>query len=498
MGLAQAISLALQFGSSIVLARLLSPYQMGIYAVAASTVGVLAVVQAFGLQSLIVREEVLTAEITATAFTVNLFIALGLSGSIAAISVAGGNFLHDSGVRKVLLVLAINPLFSILDLLPSSNLERRGQFKEMSLVATASGVTGTILTIILALMGFNYMSIVYAGLGNAAVNTLMLNIVGRRHISFRVGFKAWRRVANFGLQMLAVSGVNSISGRLSDVLLGRLQGLTSLGIYSRASNLNGLIWNNIHMVIGRVVFVDFAELNRQGVSLRDRYLRTVEVVTAVLWPAFAGFAVLSGPFIFFVYGTKWLPAVAPLTCLAIASMIQVSITMTWELFAATGQLKAQTRIEFIRAILAIVAFGAGCTISLTIAAAARIFDAAIAFFLYRPHLNRMTRTTFPDFVPIYARSAVLTILAIAPSTLMMLKFHLSAKIPMPLVITSALCGILFWGGGLVALKHPLMHEAKISLRRFRGRSPSLLTPEMENMAAVAMTHTPTERIRDDV
>jgi O-antigen/teichoic acid export membrane protein len=496
MALAQGSSFVLQFAASVILARFLTPYEMGIYAVAVATVGVLSIIQAFGLQTLIVREEKLTPEITATAFTINALLAVALSGGIFAASFLGGAFLHDPGVKKVLLVLSVNPLLGILSFLPSANLERRGRFKAMSVIGTASGLTATIVTIVLAFLGFNYMSIAYAGWAGGIVSVVLMNIAGRAHASFEIRFTAWRRVANFGLQMLAVSGINAVSQRLSEVTLGRLQGLSALGIYSRASSLNGLLWNNIHLVIGRVVFVDFAQLNRQGTSLRDRYMRTVEIATAVLWPAFAGFAVLAGPFILGVYGARWLPATVPLALLAVASLIQVSITMTWELFAATGELKAQTRIEFIRAIVALITFIAGCTVSLTAAAGARIIDAVFAFFLYRPHLDRMTQTSLSDFLPIYARSALLTGLAIAPSTILMVMFQMSARAPIPLALASVGIGILLWGIGLVVLKHPLVDEAKATRRRIRDAPERNSAPPETELDAAASLLNAAERERD--
>jgi O-antigen/teichoic acid export membrane protein len=167
-----------------------------------------------------------------------------------------------------------------------------------------------------------------------------------------------------------------------------------------------------------------------------------------------------------VYGAKWLPATVPLAFLAIASMIQVSITMTWELFAATGQLKAQTRIEFVRAGVALACFGAGCLISMTVAAAARIVDAAFAVFLYRKHLDRMTDTALADFLPIYRQSAILTLLALIPPAALMATFRMSARTPMMLVIGSVVLGIALWAAGLSYFKHPLMHEAKLSMERF--------------------------------
>jgi O-antigen/teichoic acid export membrane protein len=65
---------------------------MRIYAVALAMVGILALMQALGLQSLIAREENLTQEIRATAFTLNVCISMLLSLSIAS----------DQPVRRLL------------------------------------------------------------------------------------------------------------------------------------------------------------------------------------------------------------------------------------------------------------------------------------------------------------------------------------------------------------------------------------------------------------
>ena len=60
MATAQAGSFVLQFASSVVLARLLTPREIGVFAVAMAIVGALSIVQAFGLQSMIIREPDLT------------------------------------------------------------------------------------------------------------------------------------------------------------------------------------------------------------------------------------------------------------------------------------------------------------------------------------------------------------------------------------------------------------------------------------------------------
>ena len=463
MGLAQLISFGLQFATSIVLARYLTPYEAGIYGISLATVGLLSLVQALGLSALIVREEVLTTEIARTAFTINALIAVGLATAIALASTTAGAALSEPGVARVLLVLAVNPLIGIFSLLPTANLERRGRFKELAIMGTISGTITAGTTIILALRGFSYMSVAYAQLGGALIGTILVNVVGRQFVSLHLGFASWRRVGDFGLQMLAVGGVHSLSNRVSDIVLGHFLGLSALGLYNRAANLNNLVWSNIHLAIARVVLVDYAELHRQGQSLRGRYIGTVEIVTAALWPAFAGVAVIAGPFIQIVYGARWVPSAGPLALLALASMVLVAITMTFELFAATGNLRTQTRIEFIRAGLALGSFSLACLVSIEAAAAARVFEATVAVVLYRPYLNKMTSTNFADFIPIYSKSAFLTLLAVAPVGMIMGMHKMSADVPLLLLFAGIALGFLLWIAGLSILDHPILQEVKKTL-----------------------------------
>jgi O-antigen/teichoic acid export membrane protein len=467
MASAQGCALVLQFAASVVLARYLTPYETGVYAVAQATVGLLSLMQAVGLHSLIVREEVLTPEIRTTAFTVNACISIALSVCIAGMSIFGGMFLRDEGVARVILALAVTPLFGIFAFLPFAELERSGRFKTLAILATVSNLVGTIATIVLAINGFSYMSIAYAQWIGVCVLTITVSTVGHRFLSFQLGFEAWRRVGDFGLQMFAVSGIATFTARVFDIMVGRLLGLDALGIYARASGLNGLIWNNINLVIARVVFVDFVKLRRHDIPLRDRYLRTLEILTVTLWPAFAGLGIFARPFILTVYGDKWLPAALPLQFLTAASIIQIAVSLSWEVFAVTGELRAQTRVVIVRSALSLPIFLAACTISINAAAAARVLDAIIAFLLYRPHLNRMTKTSLRDFLPLYGRSALLTVLAVTPAAATTW-IETSANI-LRLEVGAVVLGIVLWACGLLVLKHPLVEELRNFLRPLLNR-----------------------------
>lgn len=471
MAASQAGLFVLQFGSSLVVARLLTPYDMGVFTVATAVVGLLSIVRSLGLTSYLVRAATLDDSILASVFTINAAIAVAVAAAIAAVGALGGVFLHEPGVQRVLLVLAVVPLLAIFEFLPASGVEREGDFRAIAAISTCCSVVGTAVMLAFAVSGFSYMSLAYGQVAGSVTSLLAFNVAGRRHARFALGVRAWREVGAYGMQILAISGVNVLAARLAEVLLGRVLGLGALGLYSRASGLNMLVWNNVHLVIARVMFVEFSDRKRAGLSLRDSYLRTVRLVTALLWPAFAGMAVIAGPLVSTLYGPVWVGAAVPFSLLSLSALVLVSITMTWEVFVVCQETARQARFEFVRAGVGFALFAAGCFAGLTGAAAARVGEALFSVVLYRPHLRRMTDTAGNDFVPIYLQSAGLTAVAIAPAAATMSWYGWSVAAPLPSVLAAVAAGVAGWAALLVATDHPLAAEGRAWLRGERALLP---------------------------
>ncbi len=467
MGIGQGTFFILQFAGSVVLARLLTPYEMGVFALAAAIVGALGIIQSFGIGSYIVREKSLEPGDISTAFTLNALLAIALSAIILVGAFVADSMMSAPGVRLVLTILAFVPLAAIFELLPFSQIERAGQFKLLMLVGLAKNLTATACTVTLAFGGYSFLSMAWGQLAGAFVGVLALNIVGRRHAQFRLSLSGWRRLTLFGMHMLAISGVNSLATRASDILLGKIGGLHALGLFNRSTNVYRLFWDNLHLVIGRVIFVDLAQRKRNGESLRESYLLISEVMTATLWPAFAGLAILAAPMFNLVYGANWVGAALPFSLLAVAAIIQVSITMTWELFTISGETARQARIEIVRTTVGLAMFTAACFVSIAAAAATRVLEALFSMLLYRSHLERMTDTSLRDFLPIYARSGVLTALAVAPAIGLMAAWRNDPNVPVWQLAAAVAGGVLLWITGLYLMRHPLVREARLLLARRR-------------------------------
>lgn len=469
----QGSFVVLGFFGSIVIARLLGPFDTGIFAIAMAAVGLIGVLQSVGLSTYLVREHTLTPDVIATASTVNLLISVLMALAIVVLGLAGEALFKEKGVRDVLLVIAVVPLIGQFAFVPQAMLEREGNFKLLAMIKTASTVIGLAITIGLAVAGYRYMSLAWSQLITAVLTNGTIALVARRHMTLRLSLSHWSLISKFGMQIFAIAGLSTITSRLSEIVLGRTLGLASLGLYSRAAGNHAMIWNSVHGAIGSVIFVDFARLKREGIPLRPRYVQILSMMTGLMWPIFAGVAVLSGPLVWLIYGPDWIGAAVPLAMLCLASIALVSTTMTWELFVINHETARQVKLEVIRTTLGTGIFVAACFHSLEAAAAARFAEAVFAQFMYRPYVERMTGTPRSEFLRVYLRSGLAAIAAIAPASALMLAWEFSPRVPAGQVALAVAAGVALWLVAIRALRHPLYDELSTLMKRFtRTRVPA--------------------------
>lgn len=464
----QFIAFAVQFGGSVVIARLLSPHELGIFAIAMAAVGIIQIITSFGIVSYIVRETNLTTSVLDAAFTINAILILSLCVALTAFSFGAGPILGEERAGAVLRIIAAGTLLNIVSFRSTAMMQREMQFKPLSLVTVVNGMTQTLTTIAFALKGASYMSPAYGFLLATLASTLMTLRFGHRHLSFRVSVAHWRPITVFGLQMMSVTGVATITGRLSDLILGRVLGVGALGLYSRASNLSALIFENLYGTATRIAFVQLTKDFREDNDWRGTYLRSFAMITAVMWPLLIGLALLSRPAVLFLYGERWLPAALPLSALMVAQFFGVAFGMNFELFVLRGETGRQSKYEVVRLLVGLPLFAVGCLFGIVTAAIAKIGDALIALVLYYPHVRRLTGIGPRELPAIYRTNAGLTLAAVTPSAILMVVYGWSPYTPLPMVAAAVLLGMAMWLGLVVIGRHPLRDELLILLRRARS------------------------------
>lgn len=453
------------FAGSIVVARLLTPEEVGTYVLGAAFAGVCAAATAFNIGAFIIGETDLSDEVMDSAFTLNALLAVVLSTFLFAASFFSGLILGSVEAGRVMVVLAAQPILAALAFRSLTMLSRNMQFGAVALINMIAAVAGASVTVVAALAGQSFMSQAWGTLTVTIVSAVGFAMVGARYVSFRCGLTRWREIAVFGGRMTTISGAAMGTARLSEIVIGRMLGLHTLGIFSRASNLSNQMWDNVYGVATRVAFAQLSKDYRETGELKDSFLRTLSLISGIMCPALAGLAVLSPYVINLLYGSKWLAAAVPFSILLFAQIIAMGFGMNWELFVIRRETGRQTTIELVRNAISLVTVTIGAFFSLAAASAARVLDNLAGLFLYRKHVLRLSGVGAAEYRQVFARTGMLTLVAVGPAAALMIVHRWSYAVPHVAVAAAVLAGVIAWLALLRRTDHPLGQELGLLVRK---------------------------------
>ncbi|GLV23526.1 lipopolysaccharide biosynthesis protein [Sphingobium sp. TomMM35A] len=455
---------AVTFGSAIIMSRLLTPRELGVFGVGAAISAILSTFSLFGVANYLIRDNELSNGTIATGFTVNAILNIAVSVLLWLLGTMGRQLFTDPAIPLVLQWFALVPLAGIFEFLPATLLTRNMRFGTTSLLQLGKSTVNAATMIGFAHAGWSYLSPVFGTVTGAAFGALGFSILGGRHVSLRLSLRGGGTIVVFAVQMVFAGGVSILAARLAELIIAQMLGLAVLGLYTRASGLAAMVWEGAYGLSTRVIYVQMAaELREQG-SLKEIFLRATKLLTAVMWPIMAGIAVLAGPIVHLLYGARWDGAALPLAFLMAGQFIAIGFAMNWELCVLTGRTGWQARTEAARALIGLSLFSIGAVFSLPIATASRIVEAFLGYLMYRPKMAQMAQATLTELREAYEGSPILVVVAVGPAFLLMVLSDWSVVTSITQVAIAIIAGVGCWLLTLYATDHPLFDEVRQLVR----------------------------------
>lgn len=314
----------LQFISSIFLARLLSPSEIGVYSMAMVFVTIAHMFRDFGVPSYLQREPDLTPEKIRSAIGVMFASTWSMAIILYAASGSIGAWFNEPATVPIIRLLAIGFLLIPFGAVTHAMLVRELAADKQAVVSAASTVSYCISCVGLAALGFGTLSIAWANLISNAVTALIYIPYRPAGLPWRPSFRHWKGIANFGMATLVTNCLNALSNSLPDVLLGKMASARAVGLFSRANSTVALFTFVAGSTISYGAVSYMSQTHHRGESLAPMLGRTTALLTGIAWPAYALTAVLGSDIVATLYGTKWLdsvPAILPLTVAAAISIL---------------------------------------------------------------------------------------------------------------------------------------------------------------------------------
>lgn len=330
-------SIAAHFCLSIVLARLLTPSEIGIFSITAVFVGFTQVFRDFGVVSFIKRQKSLTPELLRSATGVLFTSSWIIAGLLYLSTDLWANFFKQPGIHEIMPVLALGFVFIPFGSIPQAVLAREMDVRKTTVVTGISTLVYISTCITLASMGFSYMSMAWSNLASIVVSGVTLSLMMPRELRVGPSFRGWGRVVQFGAGAMLTSSLKAVDTALPDTLLGKLSGPYDVGIFSRANSTVNILNTVTGPTVNYFALPYLAKVHHGGRKLNDELARTVAYLTAIMWPALVVTGVMANDIILFLYGAAWRESAAVIPWLCLASGIQVTFAIMQPAMTAMGR-----------------------------------------------------------------------------------------------------------------------------------------------------------------
>ena len=444
------LSMGLQFLATVILARLLSPEEIGVYSVGASVIMIAHTLRDFGTSTYVIQEQELTRARIGTAFTLTILVAWGLALALWLGSEPLAEFYREPRVGKVLAVLALNFVLIPFGSISMALLRRSMNFRAIMFISLVSTLVHSGASVAFAVTGFGYISLAWAAVCGTLITVLGAMVANPEGFFVRPTLIERRHVLAFSMRS-SVSSIASEAGHSApDMVLGRTVSMEGTGLFSRAMGYVQLFERLLQDVLRSVMLPYLADVERAGGNVREKLVQVLDNVVSVSLFIIALTAILAEPLILLLYGSQWMSVIPLAQILCVAMAIRCVAPTLSAALVASGRMTTVMRISVISSgmkFASLVLFSPFGLIYGAIGfAIAELLNLLVLLYL----CNRSGMFLWSSYLSIQWKSLRVGVIGVLPAVAAVFVVPVSDN-PLALMTHVAVAGLLSCGLWLVAL-----------------------------------------------
>lgn len=320
LALAVIIDRVLSIGRMVVLARLLSPHDFGLFSICLLALLFVDSVSRTGLQSALIQKKGNIDLYLDSAWTVQV-----VRGFILAVALFFGagvtaNFFDAPEARTLLQVIAATMITRGLYNPGTYYFQKDLEFHKQFILRMAQGIIALILPIPLTFLWHNAWGLIVGVIAGDLCALIASYVLHPYRPHFRIDLKQIKALMVPGKWFALTSLIAFLGGQIDKWGVGNLLGPTSLGLYQVGSNMS-TITSELSQTVWVVSFPAFAKLQDSPKAIQRAFFRIWEISASVTLPLAIILFVLAEGIVKVLFGEVWLPAVPAIKILAISSFL---------------------------------------------------------------------------------------------------------------------------------------------------------------------------------
>lgn len=420
----QVISFCITIG----LARMLMPAEFGLIAMLSILISVGNTLLDSGLASSLIRSNELTQDDFSTIFFFNL------SGSIVIYCICFvlaplfSRWYHQPLLTMIIRVYTIDFIINAFFSVQNARLIKEMNFKAQMMIQIPAVLIGGLLGVFLAIKGYGVWSLVWLGLAQSFLSTVMHWLYSGWTPSWVFNRSCFKKHFGFGYKM-TLTGLLDIAYRnIYVVIIGSYYSVAQLGFYNRADSFSQLPVTNISMVIHKVTYPMFTEIGDDNEKLKRVYRRIMQQVIFWVAPILIIMIILAEPLFTFLLTDKWLPAVPYFQILCLAGVMYPLNAYNLNILKVKGRSDLVLKLETIKKAICLIGILCATFFGIYGLLYFQLIFSVLAYYINSAYsstlINYPVKEQFQDLWPIFAAVMISGLIAYVADDVLVDSFHL--------------------------------------------------------------------------
>jgi len=375
----------LGFIRTIVLARLLAPEDFGLLGIALLSISTLETFSKTGFDSALIQKKENVESYLDTAWTVSALRGIVLFSILLFSAPLIASFFNSPEATLIIRVIALYTLFAGLQNIGILFFQKELEFHKQFSYEFSATLVDLSVAITLAFILRNVWALVWGGLAASFVRLVLSYVLHPHRPRIKIDREGFQELFGFGKWVFTSSILVFLVTQGDDILVGKMLGVTALGLYQMAYTLSNLPATEVTHMISKVTFPAYSKFQEDLPRLSEAYLKVLQFTTFVSFPLAGGIFIFASDFIRIFLGDKWIPMVPAVQVLVLAGLVRSIAATTGPIFYATRKPRIDTIWQIVR-LLVFSAFIYPLTLRLgilgtSIAVFLSIFIATIGFIM---------------------------------------------------------------------------------------------------------------------
>ena len=351
LGAGKGFGRIISFAITIVLARILSPDDYGLMAMAMVICGFISFFNEIGLGSAIIQRKDVTARQLDGAFSISVIASISLYGFTYLVAPSIGDFYNNEQIADMLVVLAISFVIGAFATVSNALISKNMQFKALAGIELTTILTQAALTLTFALLGYEAWSLVFGFIFAQLIRAVLVIIFARWRPTTFGAFTEAIDLIKFGLTVTYSRLTWYAYSNAATFIIGKVSGEKQLGIFSMAATLAGLPTEHLTSLIRQVASPVFAKLQDNLAELNKLLYGFTAGLAMITFPVLAGIGVTAPELIPILLGEQWLAVIFPVQALSVMGLIKSISPLLTQALTSTGKVNITAKYTTICSVI---------------------------------------------------------------------------------------------------------------------------------------------------